>query len=41
MTEAEVAEAMGVSVGTVSSSLSVARRRLAVLLTDVEGAPHA
>ncbi len=41
MTEAEVAEAMGVAVGTVSSSLSVARRRLAALLTDPEEAPRA
>ena len=41
MTEPEVAAAMGVSVGTVSSSLSVARRRLAALLTDVEEAPRA
>ncbi len=41
MTEAEVADAMGVSVGTVSSSLSVARRRLATLLTDTEEMPRA
>ena len=41
MTEAEVAAAMGVSVGTVSSSLSVARRRLAGLLTDAEETPRA
>jgi RNA polymerase sigma factor (sigma-70 family) len=41
MTEPEVADAMGVSVGTVSSSLSVARRRLAFLLTDAEEAPRA
>jgi RNA polymerase sigma-70 factor (ECF subfamily) len=41
MTEAEVAEAMGVAVGTVSSSLSVARHRLATLLTDPEEAPRA
>jgi RNA polymerase sigma factor (sigma-70 family) len=41
MTEPEVALAMGVSVGTVSSSLSVARRRLAVLLNDPEEAPRA
>ncbi len=41
MTEPEVAAAMGVSVGTVSSSLSVARRRLAALLTDAEEAPRA
>jgi len=41
MTEAEVATAMGVSVGTVSSSLSVARRRLAVLLSDPKEAPRA
>lgn len=41
MTESEVADAMGVSVGTVSSSLSVARRRLATLLTDTEEVPRA
>ena len=41
MTEPEVAEAMGVSVGTVSSSLSVARRRLATLLADAEESPRA
>ena len=41
MTEPEVAVAMGVSVGTVSSSLSVARRRLAALLNDPEEAPRA
>lgn len=41
MTESEVASVMGVSVGTVSSSLSVARRRLAVLLADPEELPRA
>jgi DNA-directed RNA polymerase specialized sigma24 family protein len=41
MTEPEVAEAMGVAVGTVSSCLSVARRRLANLLTDPEEVPRA
>jgi RNA polymerase sigma-70 factor (ECF subfamily) len=34
LTEAEVAEAMGIAVGTVSATLSVARRRLAVSLAD-------
>jgi RNA polymerase sigma-70 factor (ECF subfamily) len=37
LTEAEVAEAMGVAVGTVSATLSVARRRLAVALADEPG----
>jgi RNA polymerase sigma factor (sigma-70 family) len=41
MSESEVAAAMGVSVGTASSSLSVARRRLAALLADPEEAPRA
>jgi RNA polymerase sigma factor (sigma-70 family) len=34
LTEAEVAEAMGVAPGTVAATLSNARRRLAVLLAD-------
>ena len=34
MTEAEVAEVMDVAPGTVSATLSIARRRLAVLLSD-------
>ena len=34
LTEAEVAEAMGVAPGTVAAALSKARRRLAVLLAD-------
>ena len=41
MSEVEVAEAMGVAVGTVSASLSVSRRRLAALLADPEEVPHA
>ncbi len=34
LTEAEVAEVMGVAPGTVAATLSNARRRLAVLLAD-------
>jgi RNA polymerase sigma-70 factor (ECF subfamily) len=41
MTEDEVAEAMGIAVGTVSSPLLVARRRLAGLLNDTEEVPRA
>jgi RNA polymerase sigma-70 factor (ECF subfamily) len=41
MTEDEVAEAMGIAVGTVSSTLPVARRRLAGLLNDTEEVPRA
>ncbi|MGH9226851.1 MAG: sigma factor-like helix-turn-helix DNA-binding protein [Acidimicrobiales bacterium] len=34
LSEAEVAEAMGVAVGTASATLTTARRRLSVLLTE-------
>ena len=39
MTEAEVAHAMGVSVGTASATLSHARRTLAAMLSEQEPAP--